>query len=293
MTAKSPKPTLVALKPLKTTEESQPETAQEVVERLAPKPLPIKKSPTPSDKPAAEAKGGTCEAQNSDAIFRAVGIIVGAVSFDENDRSKVIIAQKEYPLFYAGNHKQAYAALRKEILNTGQHQRLIVYPKIVHFPRKEQPHLVSFQLVGFDKDRYTEGVAKELGDFEFKFSGLWQFIPVCQIPCISVFKNFTTERLDRIKTCDAQQKVRFMKASHIPVFWKGAPVKPFRFNPKLDKEHQGHASFVEIKASFLPQTDVFAFKSLLAQPTTDAPKFLRAGKKDKAIALQVKSQRQR
>jgi hypothetical protein len=68
--------------------------------------------------------------------------------------------------------------------------------------------------------------------------------------------------------------------------WRDAPVRPFRFNPKLDKEHQGHAAFVQLKVRFDPDKDVFHFLELTAPPASNPPRFLKAGKKDR---LQVAS----
>ncbi|MHC5863617.1 MAG: hypothetical protein ACYTXK_42880, partial [Nostoc sp.] len=68
------------------------------------------------------------------------------------------------------------------------------------------------------------------------------------------------------------RKVKFMKASHIPLLWKDAPVRPFRFNPKVAKEEQGRAVFVTIKAKFLPGRDVFGFVALTALPKDSAPR---------------------
>jgi hypothetical protein len=122
-------------------------------------------------------------------------------------------------LFYASSHKRAFEALRLQIKNTEQsRQRLIVYPKILHFPKREQPYVVGFQVVGFhkqlekpepkpDSENGSLSVDQELQDFEFKLSGLWQFIPVCQIPCITIQKNFSEERLTYIKEAPIEQKV--------------------------------------------------------------------------------------
>jgi hypothetical protein len=76
-----------------------------------------------------------------------------------------------------------------------------------------------------------------------------------------VFKNFNKERLEFIKSASVDKKVNYMKASHLPVVWRDAPVPPFRFNPKLDKEAQGKASFVQIKARFNSERDNFEFVS--------------------------------
>ena len=224
--------------------------------------------------------------------FQAIGIIKGNVTLATEPRepSSISIQGKNYPLFCVPKKSgfKAFEAFQKEIESTGNtDQRLIVYPKIIHFPAREKPHIVGFQLVGFVRDGVTEGVTADLADFEFKLSGLWQFIPVCQTPCISVFKNFNDQRLEFVKKAELYQRVRFMKGSHIPVFWKDAPVRPFRFNPKLEKEEQGKPYFASIKAKFLPGRNVFGFESLLALPQDEAPKFFKASKKMKAEAMQA------
>ena len=96
-----------------------------------------------------------------------------------------------------------------------------------------------------------------------------------------MFKNFNQQRLEFIKSAQLDKKVNFMKASHIPVLWRDAPVPSFRFNPKLEKEAQGKASFVQIKALFNSERDTFDFVSLSAIPSSEPPNYLKAGKKDK------------
>lgn len=218
-------------------------------------------------------------------IFQAVGIIRGEISLGEDGKNSVSINGLKYPLLYSPFKRKVFDALLKEIENTGELvQRLIVYPKITHFPKKEVPHAISFQVVGFDKGRQSEGISEELEDSEFKLSGLWQFIPVCKTPCVSIFKNFTKERLEHIKDSEPLIRARYMKSNHVPLLWRDAPVKPFRFNPKLCKD-QGRPYFVSVKAKFLPQRGVFGFCDLLSPPQEKAPKFLKLSKKDKAAAL--------
>jgi len=230
--------------------------------------------------------------ETNQALFQAIGIIRGDItlSSEQGKPSTVLVAGKEYPLYYISTKQgfRAIEALKKEIAATDNtNQRLIVYPKITHFPSRDKLHEMAFQLVGFDKGSEPEGLGSDLADFEFKLCGLWQFVPVCQTPCISVFKNFTDQRLEYVKQSEIYKRVKFMKGSHIPLLWKDAPVKPFRFNPKLEKEQQGKASFVSVKAKFLPQRNVFGFDSLLAMPQDEAPKFFKASKKMKAEALQA------
>jgi hypothetical protein len=172
-----------------------------------------------------------------------------------------------------------------QVKNKGAIQRLIVYPTVRHFPSRDEPYRVAFQVVGFIKPSPVVGcISEAIQDFEFRLSGLWQFIPVCQTPVVTVLRNFNNERLAFVKGADLQEKVRFLKASHIPLLWSGSPVKPFRFNPKLDKEKQGKAAFIQINAKFLPESDTFEFEALRSLPTSNSPKFLKAGKADKAEA---------
>jgi hypothetical protein len=84
---------------------------------------PIKRSPSPP----AEIDPSLPE--NPDAIFQAVGIIVGEVAFSDK-KASVTIADKQYPLFYASSHKKAFDALKIHLKKTAQSQlRLIVYPR--------------------------------------------------------------------------------------------------------------------------------------------------------------------
>lgn len=226
---------------------------------------------------------------DNQTLFQAVGIIRGDVEIASSrvQASTVSIQGKDYALLYIPTKRgfKALEALTKEVEATGNNQRLIVYPKLTHFPGRDKQYQIAFQLVGFDRGLQSEGVTADLADFEFKLCGLWQFIPVCQTPCISVFKNFTDDRLEFVKQSEVYKRVKFMKGSHIPVIWKDAPVKPFRFNPKIEKEQQGKPVFVSIKAKFLPTRQVFGFDSLLSLPIEEAPKFFKASKKMKAEAM--------
>ena len=175
-------------------------------------------------------------------------------------------------------------ALKLQIKNTANNeQRLIVHPRVIHFPNREQPYIFYFELVGFEGRLTLDlGIFKDLNDFEFKIFGLWQFIPVCKTPCVSVFRNFTEERKLFIKAADPLVKLRFVKSSHLPLFWQSSSVMPFRFNPRLDKENQGQPKFVQIKAKFVTGRDSFVFLEELAAPLDEAPRFLKASKLDLA-----------
>lgn len=218
--------------------------------------------------------------EENQQIFQAIGIIRGDVSVDEESKVFIQIDKNSYPLLFAPRCRKAYQALLLDVKNHGgKDKRLVVYPKFIHFPGRDKQYIVSFQLVGFDNGASPQdSAAVELGDFEFKLSGLWQFIPVCRTPCISVLRNYTEQRSQHLKDLEPDKKARFLKASHLPLLWKDAIAPPFRFNPKLDREQQGKPMFVSIKAKFLPHRNVFGFDSLLGVPTPDAPRFLKLRK---------------
>ncbi len=216
-------------------------------------------------------------------LFKAVGIIKGEINIGENGTSTVVISGKSYRLKYASDKIKVFQALKLQLKNTGNNeQRLIVHPRVIHFPKREKPYIIYFELVGFESPSIQDkGIFNDLNDLEFKLSGLWQFIPVCRVPCVSVFRNFSEERKLFIKSAEPLIRVRFMKASHLPLLWLDSPVNPFRFNPKLSKEEQGRPKFVQIIAKFLPNRDNFGFIEQVAEPLEEPPKFLKASKLDK------------
>ena len=216
--------------------------------------------------------------------FKAVGVINGEVNFGEDGINTVVIGGKTYRLKYSSEKVKAIRALKLQIKNTANNeQRLIVHPRVIHFPNREQPYIFYFELVGFESHlTQNKGIFNDLNDFEFKVSGLWQFIPVCKVPCVSVFRNFTEERKLFIKAAEPLVKMRFVKSSHLPLLWQSSEATPFRFNPRADKENQGHPKFVQIKAKFVTGRDSFVFLEELAEPLEEAPRFLKASKLDLA-----------
>ena len=222
---------------------------------------------------------------NDHPEFQAVGIIKGEVKFNDDDKKNplsIVIGNKEYGIHCATRHFAALSGLKKVIAKTGETtQRLIVYPKVMHFPKRDEAHRLWFQLIGFEAGNYENTISHDLKDNEFKLCGLWQFIPVCRLPCISVFLNFKKERLDILKASDDPAKsAKFMKTNHIPVLWRDAPIRPFRYNPRAGKE-QGHSMFVQIKAVFLPERDAFAFVEELGETMEEAPRFMKLPKPGK------------
>lgn len=227
-------------------------------------------------------------------LFQAIGVISGEVTIIGDLQATIAINGREYALKCARKNHQVFKALKHRIDDTGsQYQTLLVYPKATHFPRPDQPHSIYFELVAYKSEKANQGAFEDCEDFEFKLSGLWQFIPVSRTPCISVFKNYKKERIDFIKSADTGLKVKFMKAAHIPLMWRDAIVPPFRFNPKVPKEEQAKRYFVQVKAKFSPEKNIFFFESILGLPTEDVPRFLKASKGDKAEVIKQKHQQRK
>src|SRR3569832_165481 len=224
------------------------------------KPIP---KPTPKSSPSLIELP-----EDSGAIFQAVGILPGDVIFEDQSAS-IAIEGKQYRLFYSREHRNAFQALKMNVKVSGSHQRLIVYPYVRHFPKKELPYQLAFQVIGFIGKPIEGCISGELTDFEFRIAGLWQFIPVCATPCITVLRNFSPERLVFVKEATVGERVKFMKASHIPLLWSNPPVRPFRFNPGLEKEQQGSSPFVLITALFNPDQDVFEFTTMRSLPAAN------------------------
>ncbi|HEY9801541.1 MAG TPA: hypothetical protein V6D25_14390 [Leptolyngbyaceae cyanobacterium] len=227
-------------------------------------------------------------------FFQAIGVISGEVNIMGNLLSTITIQGREYKLRCQHQNQQLFTALKYRIKNTGNSfQTLMVYPKVTHFPRRQQPHIIDFELVNYRSEDCDKGIFSECQDLEFKLFGLWQFIRGTETPCISIFKNLNQERLEYIKSVDSQQRVKFMKPAHLPVIWHDPVVCPCRFNPKLPKQEQGKRYFVQVKAKFSPQENVFHFESILGLPSENAPRFLSAQKRDKAKVIKQKRQQRK
>ncbi len=221
--------------------------------------------------------------------FQAIGAIIGGiVEIDGNLQIK--IQRKIYSLYPSKEDPGALRCLRNEVkqdlLEKGvsPDRRLIVHPYILHLPGSS-PYSIAFHLVAFEgkKEQSEKAIAKRcceaqiarvLSDWDFQLFGLWQFIPVCRVPCVSVFRNPTPDRLSQLKAAKTPAEIAPFKATHVPLHWNDAPVRPFRFKRGIETQEKPY--FVRIKARFNPDRDVFEFVSLIDTPTTDAPRFLKA-----------------
>jgi hypothetical protein len=244
------------------------------------------RSPIPPE-PEPEIK----RTPKTEAIFQAIGMIQGEVKF-KGYRGKIVIDGKDYPLIQSRARRSVLRGLKKEIAKRqNTNPILIVYPKIAHPPGKNRPHNIAFEVVAF-RFSSSAGVPEKLKleNLEFRISGLWQFVPISKLPCISVYRNHTEENVKYLENeTDIIKQVKFLAPSHIPIA-SYLPIKPFQHDQNKSKSQKPF--FIQAKFKFVPDKDAFEFESLLAPPVQKAPKFLKLTRKAKKKAQKAKKKMQ-
>lgn len=233
-----------------------------------------------TDKTAGEPTGETIEKTDNN-YFQAIGVLSGKLIFDAG--FKIELAGKQYNVKFKNPNLMYFVKL-------GEVSRFAVYPKITHFPKRDEAAKISFEIVAIYSDSNSNsGLFEQLQDSEFLLRGLWQFIPVCRTPVVSVLHNYNDELIEKIARLDSVGKCRKLKAQHLPLLWKPPIVPAFRY--QKDAETQDAKYFISIKAKLDLNREEFIFDSLVGMPTTEAPRGFVVGKKMKAEALQVKKER--
>ncbi|MHC5917142.1 MAG: hypothetical protein ACYTXE_40610 [Nostoc sp.] len=172
------------------------------------------------------------------------------------------IKNKNYQVFFK-NPTKALPAIAKEIKKSGNTLRLLVYPNITYYPGKEDPHRVQFQIVAWSSTSdEPNGLFAELQDLEFLLSGLWQLIPVCKTPCVTVFKNYLEERVGYLNKSDALKRKNILKAIHVPMLSHDSLGSPNN-NPNTTPSNQNKQNYLSIKTRFLPSSDLWEFDSFI------------------------------
>jgi hypothetical protein len=195
-------------------------------------------------------------------VFQAIAWIKAEVVQTKNEEGKfvkkLIYKGKEYDCRFLtkqqGGAVNDIRVFGRFVANKGE-MILAVYPRWTHFPGRDVPYGFYFEIFGWGN--VPQG--KELDKFYIR--GIWQFIAVYPRPVITVYRNRKRFEDDKLK------------ADHCPVFWKDAPVKPFRFNPKAEKDQQGDRYFVECICDFNLRFDSLNLSELLSEPTTNIPRY--------------------
>ncbi len=171
-----------------------------------------------------------------DSLYSAYGWIRGQIKETRDEEGKfvdkkLIYKGKEYPCKYNKEAAKVY-----DIRKFSEHaanvpgQILRVFPVWTHFPERDKEPRFRFDIAGWG----IKPLHIEIEQFHLR--GIWQFIPVCRRPVISVYRNDSFGEEDKLK------------ANHCNVLWKDSPIKPFRYNPKA--ETQGDKYFVDVTANW-------------------------------------------
>ena len=201
--------------------------------------------------------------ETSDHFFQAIGIISGELILNKKPYILKVL-DKNYQVFFK-NPTKALPAIAKEIKNSGNILRLLVYPNITYYPSKEEPH-IQFQIVAWSSTSdEPNGLFGELKDLEFILSGLWQFIPGCKTPCLTVFKNYMESREENLNKSDVFKRKNILKAIHVPLLWNDSLGSPNN-SPNSTPEDFTKPPYISMKARFLPSRNLWEFDSLIKMP---------------------------
>ncbi len=257
--------------------EVQQRTFQDILANLNNQLVKLKSEKQPVEKVESEV-------EQPKHLFQGVGVIEGKIvkRFEDNDRYYHVESQgKVYQLII---NKRRTLDFVKTNYNPDEIQQLLVYPNLVHYPEKDKLPKLSFTLVSTLKEPHPDFKVNE-----FKLCGFWQMIAVYRGVVISIHRNKTDDLKKLINKFEEDKVKNILRANHIPLLWKDAPVKPFRFNPKLEKDEQGDRYFVEVKARFIPSQGKWGFIELLSEPTLDIPRFYKPVKPSKPLSGKKKT----
>ena len=204
-------------------------------------------------------------------IFQAVGLIRCTPQI-EGDRLIVAIDDRDYELKKgSGRWRKQFDELKQEIEQHGSTEMLLrVYPNIIH-DSKNQEIRYWFTLVRayFDESQCSDN--RE----DFIFRGIWNIVPYCDEPVISIHRNINT--LGFYQRLSFKAKKAFIRPQAFPVVWD-APVEPFVYDPKLEKSEQMPRYFVEVRATF--DDGRYTVVEMLNEPTKEIPKYIKSMKKN-------------
>ena len=203
-------------------------------------------------------------------MFQALGKMVLTPYLKDNDL-KIELDGLEYDLLYGDDFTfQAHKALRQELMKNGSRKMLLkLYPN-TRFSRKSSSAKLSFILGDFAKKYYTNRKYPS----KFKLRGIWQYIPQCETPVISIYRNM--EQLWQFKKLNEKEQLKLAKPKHIPVVWDDAPVEPFKYVKEVAKEEQMPRYFVEVRAIIFD--GVYVVQEMLREPTLDIPTHIKGEK---------------
>lgn len=202
------------------------------------------------------------------AIFQAIGLI-RCVAQIEEERLTIVIDNQPYELRKGGRRlNKQFNLLKQDLEQNGSRELwLRVYPKVV-YDSNSQTIRYWFALVKAYLDDERSRYPNLVDDFVFR--GVWQRVPHCQSPVISIYRNLNN--LNFYRRLSPTARKAFAQPHSFPVDWS-APVEPFRYHPKLDEERQMPRYFVQVRAVF--KAERFEVVEILDEPTLEIPKHIQ------------------
>jgi|GEM_PF-4469839 len=219
-----------------------------------------------AQKQVKKTKSNQQSESDQPTIFQAVGLIKCMTQIKE-DRVYITIDGQAYELKRGQkrSHKR-FEELKREIEQNGSKELwLRVYPKVIHDAINEEIRYWFNLIRAFDHKSQCQNQQEG-----FILRGIWQYIPYCCDPVISIHRNIDT--FYRYKRLPPGAKKNFARVLAFPVIWY-APVEPFRYNPELDRDQQMPRYFVQVRAVF--EDGQFEVIEEIEKPTLEIPKYIK------------------
>ena len=177
-------------------------------------------------------------------IFQAVGLLRCSPEINE-DKLYITIDGQPHDL------RRGKWGLRKHFdkLKLGIEQNgskeiyLRVYPKVVHNLSKQTICSWFTPIKAYSDISQTKHQSED-----FVLRGIWQYVPYCSQPVISIYRNIEMLRYFKSESTRAAKKA-FARPQDFPVAWS-APIQPYRYDPNLGNHNQMPRYFVQVRAIF-------------------------------------------
>ena len=246
---------------------------KEIKDTNPPSPESKKQEPQTEKEPTQISQSPSATSETPPVMFQAIGVIEGIVSMEEKGKLSIAIEGEKYALRYVAPKKKQYQELVRELAaEKSLKRKMVVYPNYSH---QEKKGYLSFDLVSVKKKEKGRAIFRELKPGEFKVAGFWQYIPYCEIPCITILRNYS-EQLAKVVEQIGQKKARgLLKANHLPTLWSNAPIEAFKYDGELSKKEQMLRYFVQLKAKWKGESGLFEVIEEVGEASTDAPRYLR------------------
>ena len=193
---------------------------------------------------------------------------------EKNGRLKIVIEGQKYAVGYVTQSKKKnYIELVQELTEKKSLRRKIaVYP---HYNHQGKRGGLSFNLVSVEKKEKKGAIFSELEPGEFKIAGFWQYIRACEIPCITIRRNYSEQLAKIVKKIGLQKAKGLLRANHLPIRWANAPSPAFKYEREKSKKEQMPRYFVQLKVKWQGESGLFEVIEEMGKASTTAPKYIK------------------